>query len=469
MKVLFVSSEIYPYAKSGGLADVADALPEALGTFTDVYSVMPLYGFMSKKDLHLSQSFEVSLAETTYKIEIYTKVQNTHNLYFIKAPLLSDTQNLYGDKEGDYVDNHLRFAIFCKAVIVLAMSLHVKILHLNDWHTALCPLFVKEQKLPLKTVLTIHNLAYQGIFEKKRLWELGISEKYFTIDGLEFYGKVNFLKAGIAFSDAVTTVSPSYAKEILTSKFGCGLEGFLTHHKTKLSGILNGINELVFDPRTDKDIDTPYENIQEKYKNKVALLKSSKLKDPRRPFFVMISRLVEQKGIDLLLESMDSLLENRLNLFIIGEGEARFAQQLQVLSSKYENFEFFEGYDEVLSHQLYAAADFLLMPSVFEPCGLNQMIAMRYGAIPIVHATGGLKDSVHEDIVTCGQGIVFKKWSKQAFLLALQRALMLKKDKKRFESQGSFNMQCDFSFAQSASAYFKLYESLVQDSTFIKG
>ncbi|MDD2357629.1 MAG: glycogen/starch synthase [Thiovulaceae bacterium] len=461
MKILFASSEIFPYAKSGGLADVADALPRALSSYTELYRVIPLYGFMSKKDLQLSQSFEVSLGNKKYKINLYTKLQNTLNLFFLEAPLLSETQNLYCDKEGDYVDNDLRFAIFCKAVVALAVNLHVDILHLNDWHTSLCALFAKEQKLALKTVLTIHNLAYQGIFEKETLARLGISEKYFTMDSLEFYGKVNFLKAGIAYSDAVTTVSPSYAKEILTSEFGCGLEGFLTHHKAKLSGILNGINEVVFDPRSDKIIYTSYENIEGKYQNKVALLKTSKLKDPRKPLFVMITRLVEQKGIDLVLESMEKLLQNKLNLFIIGEGEARFTEQLQTLCLKHENFEFFNGYDEVLSHQLYAAADFLLMPSRFEPCGLNQMIAMRYGTIPIVHATGGLKDSVHEDRSKCGQGILFNKQSKQAFLLALKRALMLKKERKQFEALVSFNMQCDFSFEQSALAYLKIYESFV--------
>ncbi len=461
MKVLFASSEIFPYAKSGGLADVADALPRALSSYTELYSVIPLYGFMSKKDLELSQSFEVSLGDEKYKINLYTKLQNTLNLFFLEAPLLSETKTLYCGKDGDYADNDLRFAIFCKGVVALAERLHVEVLHLNDWHTSLCALFAKEQKLVLKTILTIHNLAYQGVFERETLKKIGIDEKYFTMDGLEFYGKVNFLKAGIAYSDAVTTVSPSYAKEILTSEFGCGLEGFLTHHKAKLSGILNGINEVIFDPRSDKALFASYENIERKYQNKVALHKTSKLKDPRRPLFVMITRLVEQKGIDLVLESMETLLQNKLNLFIIGEGKARFAEQLQTLSLKHENFEFFNGYDEVLSHQLYAAADFLLMPSRFEPCGLNQMIAMRYGTIPIVHATGGLKDSVHENRSKCGQGILFKKQSKQALLLALKRALNLKKEKKQFESMVSFNMQCDFSFEQSALAYLKIYESLV--------
>ena len=465
MRVLFASSEIFGFASSGGLADVADALPQALSSYATIFCAMPLYGFMNKRDFLLFQSFEITLAQKKYMTHVYAKLHNNLTIYFIEAPYLSTTQNLYGDKEGDYVNNDIRFAIFCKAVVSLAKELHVSLLHLNDWHSALCALFVKEQKLNIKTVFTIHNLAYQGVFEKATLKRLGLDEKYFTMDALEFYGKVNFLKAGIAYSDIITTVSPSYAKEILTSKFGCGLEGFLTSHKAKLHGILNGINEVIFNPHTDTALYFPYKNRDEKYQNKVPFLKNSKLKDPRRPLFMMVSRLVEQKGIDLIVDSIPVLLEKNLNLFIIGEGEERFSQMLKTLSLKYKNFEFFNGYTEVLSHQLYAAADFLLMPSRFEPCGLSQMIAMHYGVVPIVYATGGLKDSVHEESTNednkiGGRGIVFKKYTKKEFLFSIDRALKLKKERKRFEVLTSFNMQRDLSFTKGAVSYFQLYESL---------
>ncbi|WP_345993868.1 glycogen/starch synthase [Sulfurimonas sp. HSL-1716] len=462
MKVLFASSEIFPYAKSGGLADVADALPHILQEYVEISRVMPLYGFMDKDGFDYEKSYKISLGGIDYKINLYTKQSGSMRTYFIEAPLLSATKNLYCDKDGDYANNDLRFGIFCMALVELASMLNIAILHLNDWHTALCALFIHERKMKIKTVFTIHNLAYQGIFGKNSLERLGIDKKYFTMDGLEFYEKVNFLKAAIAYSDRITTVSPSYAKEILTKEFGCGLEGFLAHHKKKLTGVLNGINDTVFDPAKDAILPFTYDEktLDNKYKNKADFIKRSKLKDPRRPLFVMIARLVEQKGIDLLIDSIKMLLEKKINLFLLGEGSAEFSKKLARFSNEHDNFEFFEGYDEELSHRIYAAADFLLMPSKFEPCGLNQMIAMRYGTIPIVHAVGGLKDSVHEDKKACGEGIVFKKQNKKEFLSAVERALKLKKEAKKFKATIEFNMGCDFSFRPSALEYLRLYKSL---------
>ncbi len=463
MQVLFVSSEIFPYAKSGGLADVADALPAVLQEYITIFRVMPMYGFMDKDSFTYERSYKISFCGIDYKINLYTKEKEGIRTYFIQAPLLSSTENLYCDKEGDYPNNDLRFGIFCRAVVELSIALKVDILHLNDWHSALCALFVKERKLKIKTLFTIHNLAYQGVFGKSSLQRLGIDSKYFTIDGLEFYDKVNFLKAGIAYSDHVTTVSPTYAKEILTKEFGCGLEGFLSYHKNKLSGILNGINDTIFDPAEDELLCCKFdkERVEEKYKNKVDFIKKSTLKDPRRPLFVMVARLVEQKGIDLFLSSLKMLMSKKINLFLLGEGSEEFSKKLRQFSNEYDNFEFFEVYDESLSHRIYAAADFLLMPSKFEPCGLNQMIAMRYGTIPVVHAVGGLKDSVHEDGTSCGGGIVFKKYTKKEFLFAVERALDLKKESKKLQEIIERNMQCDFSFKPSALEYLKLYESLV--------
>ena len=456
MKILFAASEIFPYAKSGGLADVAAALPKALNSLAEVFSVMPLYGFMDQNDFALAESFMLTHAKKKYKIEILQKGET----YFIKAPYLSDTPNLYGDKNGDYKTNDLRFSLFCKAVVWLAKSLHVELLHLNDWHTALCAYYVKEQKIKIKTIFTIHNLAYQGVFDFSSLHTLGIKESDFGMDGVEFYSKINLLKAGIAYSDIVTTVSPSYADEILTAEFGCGLEGFLNYHKAKLYGVLNGIDTMVFDPSSDISLALKYATIEEKYKNKVALLKSSKLKDPRRSLFVMIGRLAEQKGIELLLKSINLILEQNLNLYIIGEGEERYSQEFEKLAKEHQNFEFYKGYDETFSHKLYAAADFLIMPSRFEPCGLSQFIAMRYGAIPIVHAVGGLKDSVHEKSEKCGRGVVFAKYNKSSFEKAILRALKLKKETKKIRELVQYNMQCDFSFETSAKTYFNLYKTL---------
>jgi len=463
MKVLFASSEIFPHAKSGGLADVSAALPHAIKEFENISKVMPLYGFIDKKALKKVVTLEVNISHIKYDVVVYSKLEKKLLTYFIEAPLLSDTQNLYGDENGDYANNDLRFAIFCSGVVALSLELGVDVVHLNDWHTALVALYIKDRKLDIKTVFTIHNLAYQGIFEFNSLRRIGIDDSYFNIDELEFYGKINFLKAGIAFCDALTTVSPTYAKEILTKEFGCGLDGFLTVHKSKLSGILNGIDTTLFNPKTDKCLVSNFDtkSLKDKHKNKVNFIKRLTLKDPRKPLFVMVTRLVEQKGIDLVLFSLKKLLKNRLNFFMIGEGDNYISTKLENISKEYDNFEFFRGYDEGLSHMAYASADFLLMPSRFEPCGLNQFIAMRYGTIPIIHSVGGLKDSVFEDSVACGNGIVFEKFTQKEFLDAVDRALSLKKDSKKFIKIKKANMECDFSFSKSALKYIEIYKKIL--------
>ena len=463
MKVLFASSEIFPYAKSGGLADVSDALPQALAKSVAISRVMPFYGFMKKKDFKVYAHFTIMLAGTGYEIEILQTKKEKVVTYFVNAPLLSVTQNLYGDENGDYDNNDLRFGIFCKVLVELSVRLGINVLHLNDWHTALSALFIKESNLKIKTIFTIHNLAYQGVFDRYSLWKLAINEKYFRPDALEDYGKANFLKAGIAYSNYITTVSPTYAKEILTKEFGCGLDGFLRKYKEKLTGILNGINTDIFNPSEDNALEYKFaqESLEEKYKNKVSFLKQTKLKDPRKPLFIMVTRLVEQKGISLLLESMDELLSKKLNFILVGDGNKEICEKFNLLGYKHENFEFLEGHNETLSHQAYAAADFLLMPSQFEPCGLNQFIAMRYGAVALVHAVGGLKDSVGEisdtDSLACAKGIVFKEYNKDSFLFAVERALDLKKDSKEYKSIVETNMKCDFSFENSSAEYLKLY------------
>lgn len=464
MNVLFASSEIFPYAKTGGLADVAQALPQALSKEISISSVMPLYGFISPSELiQDSYDFSVILGGITYDITLYHTQNDNITTYFIKAPLLSTTQNLYHNEDGDYANNDLRFGIFCAAVVELACHLQIDLIHLNDWHSALVALFIKERALPVKTVFTIHNLAYQGVFHASSLQRLGIDSRYFTMEGIEFYGSLNFMKAGIAYSDHITTVSPRYAKEILTEKFGCGLEGFLAGHSDKLSGILNGIDTRFFDPKIDPALAHNYDAdaITSKYLNKKQLIKEVGLKDPRKPLFVMISRLVHQKGFDLLLHALPAMLKKRLNLLLLVEGNSHYLELLYKHAKKYENFVLLEGYDENLSHRIYAGGDFLLMPSLYEPCGLNQMIAMRYGSIPLVHGVGGLFDTVHEKRATCGQGIVFSKPTKKVFLDAVERALKLKSDTMNTEEMIRFNMKCDFSFDNSAKRYLQLYKSVL--------
>jgi starch synthase len=272
------------------------------------------------------------------------------------------------------------------------------------------------------------------------------------MDALEFYAKVNFLKAGIAYSDMITTVSPTYAQEILTEGFGCGLEGFLQKHKEKLVGILNGIDYGIFKPLKNEKV---------KKKAKIDFCKQYGFENSKLPLFIMVSRLHEQKGIDLLLSSFEELQNKKINLFILGEGEAKYSKALNEFSQKYDNFSFVQGYNELLSHQAYLASDFLLMPSAFEPCGLNQFIAMNSGSVAVVHEVGGLKDSVHEKKALCGQGISYKEQNKKEFLYGIKRALRLYKNKKKMREIINFNLTCDFSFDKSAKKYFKIYKNLL--------
>ena len=457
MKVLFASSEIYPYSKSGGLGDVAHSLPLALEETCSMVSVTPLYGFIDREAFHirpLGSVYTLQVAGKAYRYELFRAEES--GTLFVHNDILCDTETLYG-----YDNDALRFGLFSHMVAEIAERTGADLLHLNDWHTALAALLLRGTEM--KSVLTIHNLAYQGVFDKKVLKQLAIDERYFTMEGLEFYGKANFLKAGIAYSDRITTVSPSYAREILTPAFGCGLEGFLTKHRQKLTGILNGIDTSFFDPAHDAFIGTNYdaEHAERKAGNKEALYEKLGIEGRERPLFIFIGRLVEQKGISLIAASLEALSEKSLELVILGEGEKETEKKLSERSKAYANVHYIKGYDEALSHRLYAAADFLLMPSRFEPCGLNQMIAARYGTLPIVHSTGGLKDSVFEGKKRCIQGIVFDPFSQEAYLDAVRRALVLYGDEKEHLKKRRFDMKCDVSFRKSAQAYLKLYQEVL--------
>jgi starch synthase len=463
MKILFAASEIFPYAKSGGLADVAQALPHSLNKHLNIVCVMPLYGFMSRDLLKKNDiSFDVILGKSIYNITLYTANNNGVTTYFVHTPLISDSQDFYTNHSGSYANNNPHFGIFCAAILELAKFLDVNIVHLNDWHTALAALWIRECMPNIKTIFTIHNLAYQGLFSMQTLENMGIDKKYFTMDGIEFYNKLSFMKAGIAYSDLVTTVSPQYAKEIMSEKFGCGLHTFLNEHSEKVSGILNGIDYELFNPKTDRALVSQFssKNIDLKYLNKKALLDELGFELSQKPLFVMVSRLEEQKGFDILLDALEDLLNKELNLIILGEGANKYRQKLESVAQKHDNFCLKFGYDEDFAHRIYAGADFLLMPSLFEPCGLNQMIAMRYGTIAIVHGVGGLLDSVHENKMECGEGIVFLEHTKEELICAVERALKLNNDTQKKKKIISFNMKCDFSFDKRALSYIELYKRL---------
>ena len=467
--LLFCSSEIYPFAKTGGLADVAHSLPRALQDSYEIKVVMPLYSSVDRKKYaikSLKKSFNISMNDIDYEVELFGCNYEGVEYIFIYSNLLCDREFLYGTPTSGYSDNALRFAIFCRAIIELLRVNTYTILHLNDWQTGLVPLLLQEEnKINTKTLFTIHNLAYQGLYSYETLKEIGIDSKYFTIDILEFYGQMNFIKAAIAYSDAITTVSQSYADEILTVPFGCGLDGFLRYHKNKLTGIINGIDSEHFTPCKDKLLEYPFSNLTQKKLNKKSYLKEKNLKGITKPLFIFIGRFTEQKGVDLLIDSLEQIASNDCNIAILGDGEEKYQEKIIEIVNRYDNIHFEFKYNEVLSHQMYASADFLLMPSLFEPCGLNQMIAMNYGAIPIVHKVGGLKDTVHDYNLfdkdsTKGYGILFEEVSSNGLIDSFNEAMKLYGTKKEYNKIVKHNMLCDFSWKNSAKLYDKLYKQL---------
>ena len=471
-KLLFAASEVYPFAKSGGLADVAHSLPRALNSVYDIHVVMPLYRFIGREHfgiVSLGISFDIEMGGCLHPVELYGCRYEDVEYRFIYTPLLCDRDFIYGPPESGYADNALRFGLFNHAMLALLKQERYLLAHLNDWQSALLPLLIQEEgTLSTKTVFTIHNLAYQGVFEESVLQEIGIPEKYFTLHALEFYGKVNFMKAGIAYADAVTTVSPTYAKEILTVEYGCGLEDFLAEHKKKLFGILNGIDSEHFSPSKDMLLSVPYSDMRGKMVNKRAYLETVDLQGLHMPLFIFIGRFNWQKGLGLFIESLDWIASQRCNIAILGEGEIKYHKALEQIADKHANIHLEFGYDEVLSHRMYAAADFFLMPSLFEPCGLAQMIAMNYGQMPIVHEVGGLADTVfdHRSFQRNsprGYGITFKTADPDALQHAVSEALELYSNVERYNEIATHNMYCDFSWHESARVYLALYTKIIEE------
>lgn len=464
--VLFASSEVYPFAKSGGLADVSHSLPVALAEECDVCVVMPLYRFIDRKKFGIKPSgkaFEILIGSNAYPIQWHECSREGVRYRFVYSPLLCEKEYLYGPPEAGYEDNAIRFGIFNYAIIELLKNERFSIAHLNDWQCALVPLLIKsDPSIRTKTLYTIHNLAYQGTFEPSVMEMLGLDEGYYTLDGIEFYGQMSFMKAGIAYSDRINTVSPTYAQEILTPEFGCGLEGFLQLHRDKLTGIVNGIDTDHFSPAGDNALNVPYTDLKGKRANKSGYLKENKLKGIDKALIVFIGRLTWQKGMDLLIAILPKLARLECNIAVLGEGESRYIESLESIASEYSNIRFHCGYDETLAHRLYAAADFVFMPSLFEPCGLNQLIAFAYGALPVVRKVGGLADTVQpiegfDPKCEGGFGITFEGSEEGDVLNAIHRAFELYTHKKVLNPILRHNMGCDFSWNESAKGYLNLY------------
>lgn len=469
-RVLFAASEVYPFAKTGGLADVAYSLPRAMADYCSAEVIMPLYAAIDRRRFGIGpvgKPFALTMGGRSYTMQFYECEYEGMTYRFVYEPTLCDREYLYGPAEHGYEDNAERFGLFCHGVVAALRLGNFDLVHLNDWQSALVALLLEEESAPdVGSVYTIHNLAYQGIFGAEVLPRIGIASSSFTMEGIEFYGKMNFMKAGIAYSDRITTVSPTYAKEIMTPEFGCGLEGFLQRHRAKLEGILNGIDTDYFNPGNDSALAVPYTSPAGKRSNKKAYLEKAGLKGVRKPLFVFIGRFTWQKGLDLLIEALPKMAALPCNIAILGEGEAVYHVQLETIAKRYGNVSLVFGYDESLSHRMYAAADFLLMPSRFEPCGLNQMIAMHYGALPVVRRVGGLADTVTDvrDLDAagpCGYGFDFEAPTAAALYGAFERAIAFYGDKKAYATTASHDMHCDFSWKMSARKYALLYTEIL--------
>jgi len=410
LDILFAASEAVPFAKTGGLADVAGVLPRVLADSAAVSLLIPEYQTEAIRSVtkETVDSFSIQIGPQAFQAEIKKAVLSPRfSVYFVSQEFFFKRQFLYGDGHGDYPDNFQRFLFFQKAAVefLRRQELSFDIVHCHDWQTALIPALIKFPTMPpclrkAKTVFSIHNLGYQGVFDGILFRETGLPEHLFSPEYLEFYGKINFLKAGIVFSDWLLTVSPTYAREILEPEKGFGLDGLLNKFSFKLSGILNGVDYGQWNPETDRFVDYPYSrlNLEIKKKNKESLYAELEISTSfQAPLLAIISRIAEQKGFDLLLDLLPILFREDLHVVILGEGDGRLTEKLQVLVDLFpEKSTFLNYFDERMAHRLEAAADIFFMPSLYEPCGLNQIYSMKYGTVPIVRATGGLEDSVVE-------------------------------------------------------------------------
>ncbi|MEK6988329.1 MAG: glycogen synthase GlgA [Candidatus Thermoplasmatota archaeon] len=466
MKILFASAEAYPLAKVGGLGDVGGSLPKALRALGhDVRIVLPKYGMVRdvKEDLG---PFDVTIGGGPQPAALRTSSIDGVPVYLIDKPDLYDRPKVY-----EYEDDGERFGFFCKAILDLlpAAGFWPDVIHSNDWHSALAPAFLKTlyagdpRYRRIKTVLTIHNLQHQGLFGPGLFDWTGLPSDAWSPEGVEFYGQLNFMKAGIVYADLVSTVSPTYAREIQTEEYGGKLDGLLRSRATKLSGILNGIDYDVWNPGKDKYIAQKYTKttVERKAKNKAALQAEAGLpRDSKAPLLGMVSRITEQKGLDILISALPKMLERGAHVVVLGAGEAKYEAPLAELTKRGKNFMAYLKYDEALAHRIYAGSDFFLMPSRFEPCGLGQMISLRYGTVPIVRATGGLADTVldvNEDPKR-GNGFVFRDYSPESLLDATRRAMEFLRGKRGWKGLQQKAMAADYSWRASAEQYVRWYK-----------
>lgn len=488
LNILFVSSEVDPFAKTGGLADVSNSLPQAIKDLGhEIRIMMPRYKFIGERKFKLHDIIrlrdieipvgdhkEVGHVKSSFIINQKDKVQ----VYFLDNEKYFGRDGIYQHEstKKDYKDNDERFIFFCRGVLETLKRLgwQPDVIHCNDWQTGLIPAYLKTLYTNdsffkhVKTIFTIHNMAYQGAFPPESFQKTGLPKQHFGPDGVEAYGKFNMLKAGLQYADMITTVSEKYAEEICGSEeFGAGLQGLLAHRKKHLRGIINGIDNSSWDPQTDIHIYRRFDmkSLDAKIDNKRAVTERFGLPFSEKTAVLgIISRLVEQKGFDLMLSIMDDLMKLDVQFVMVAAGEDGLRKKFEALKKKHpKQIGLFFGFDNELAHLVEAGADMYLMPSRYEPCGLNQMYSMRYGTVPVVRATGGLDDTV-EDYSGSGKGTGFKfeKYDGKEFLKAIQRALKVFQQPEEWKKIMRNCMMKDFSWSNSARKYVNLYKEVTK-------
>ncbi|WP_302489096.1 glycogen synthase GlgA [uncultured Mitsuokella sp.] len=476
MKVLYVASEAVPFAKTGGLADVAGSLPKALkAEGVDVRVIMPKFGKIPEKFRNAMEHIydgEIPVSWRSKYVGLDKLEQDGVTYYFVDNEEYFKREGFYG-----YGDDAERFSFFCRAVLNLlpAMDFWPDVIHTNDWHSGLVNVFLKlehqgdERYQNIRTLYTIHNLKYQGVFPKDVMGDvLGLDWKYFNNGDLEFYDAVNFMKGGLIYADYISTVSKTYAQEIQYEYFGEHLDGLLRSRKDTLFGIVNGIDYNVYNPATDKNLYENYDvaTLDRKADNKVLLQKDLGLPISRRtPMVAMVSRLVAAKGLDLVVRMMDEILQHEdIQFVLLGTGDKEYEDWFKGLAWRFPtkvsaNIRF----SNQLAQRIYAASDIFLMPSNYEPCGIGQLIALRYGSIPVVRETGGLKDTVipYDKYIKQGNGFLFSDYNAHEMMYALKRALSAYENYEEWKQIVENAMNSDYSWKESAREYKALYEKLM--------
>ncbi len=480
LKVWFLASEVAPFAKTGGLADVAGSLPACLKNLeVDVRVGLPFYrmakdgNFEARKVL---EGLEVPSGNTRLRGNVLeASTEEGVPVYLFDREDLFDRQGLYGTPEGDYPDNLERFTYFCRAALLFAKKagFQLDVVHCHDWQTGLIPAYLKTLYREdsffsgVSSIFTIHNMGYQGLFPPDNLSTCGIPISEFHPEGIEYWNQISLLKAGIMYADAVTTVSPRYSRDIQTPEFGMGMHDILRKRSADLYGILNGVDYAVWDPDRDSHVTANYspQEMAGKRRCKEALIQEMGLDSTlrKRPVLGMISRLDDQKGLDLLVQILDELLALEVGLVVLGLGEERIQKAIQEAAEHHPGRVGLKiGFDEPLAHRIMAGADMLLVPSRYEPCGLAQIYALKYGTVPIVRATGGLDDTIQQFDPSSGKGTGFKfvEYEAKAFLDQIMEAVKVFEDSPGWMKLVESGMQAEFSWEKSAREYVSLYEKV---------